>query len=383
MSRNIWCILGTRPECVKMAPVISALRRLEGVSVLVVSTGQHRELVRQELAEFGIAIDLDLDVMLPNQSLAGLSARILGALDPLLEREKPDLLLVQGDTTSVMIAALCGFYRNIPVGHVEAGLRTNDMRRPFPEELNRRVASLTATLHFAPTAGARVALLREGISASQIYLTGNTVIDALLDTAKRYEKRAMLASKTILVTAHRRESFGEPIREICRAILDLAHAFPDYRFIYPVHPNPNISGPVHELLGNHSAVTLCAPLGYADLVCTLRDCHFVMTDSGGIQEEAPALGKPVLVLREETERPDAVKYGAALLVGTDRKKIIAEATRLLTSVPDYLAMKSAGSPYGDGGASRRIAVICHAFLKGKVPKVDEFSFAPKETRHVS
>jgi UDP-N-acetylglucosamine 2-epimerase (non-hydrolysing) len=359
-----------------MAPVISALRSLVGVSVSVVSTGQHRELVRQELAEFHIDIDVDLDVMVPNQSLGSLSARIINALDPLLERDAPELVLVQGDTTSVMIAALCGFYRNIPVAHLEAGLRTADIRRPFPEELNRRVATLESSLHFAPTAGAKLALLREGVSPDSIFLTGNTVIDALRYTAQRHQKRAMIGSKTILVTAHRRESFGQPIRNVCQAILDLAKAFPDYRFIYPVHPNPNISGPVHELLGNHPSISLCAPMGYADLVCTLRDCHFVMTDSGGIQEEAPALGKPVLVLREETERPEAVKYGAAILVGTDRQRIVSEATRLLSSVPDYLAMKHAGSPYGDGQASRRIATICSAFLNGQKPGVDEFVFEP-------
>lgn len=383
MTRIIACIVGTRPECVKMAPVISALRLLDDTIVRVISTGQHRELVRQELAEFEIDIDVDLDVMVPNQSLAGLSARIFTALDPWLERETPDLLLVQGDTTSVMIAALCAFYRNIPVGHVEAGLRTSDIRRPFPEELNRRVATLAASLHFVPTEGARLALLREHVAAASIFLTGNTVIDALLDTAKRHEKRAMIGTKTVLVTAHRRESFGEPIREICRSILDLAQRFPDYRFIYPVHPNPNISGPVHEMLGGQQSITLCPPMGYADLVCTMRDCHLVMTDSGGIQEEAPALGKPVLVLREETERPDAVKYGAALLVGTDRNKIVVEASRLLSSVPDYLEMKHAGSPYGDGQASRRIAEICDAFLRGKPPQVDEFAFAREEGRHVS
>jgi UDP-N-acetylglucosamine 2-epimerase (non-hydrolysing) len=366
-----------------MAPVISALRRLDDTVVRVVSTGQHRDMVRQELAEFQISIDLDLDVMVPNQSLAGLSARILTALDPLLEREQPDLLLVQGDTTSVMIAALCGFYRNIPVGHVEAGLRTSDIRRPFPEELNRRVTTLATTLHFAPTQSAKRALLDEGVSSKSIFLTGNTVIDALLDTAQRHEKRARIGTKTILVTAHRRESFGEPIRDICRAILDLSARFPDYRFIYPVHPNPNIAGPVHELLSGQSNITLCPPMGYADLVCTLRDCHFVMTDSGGIQEEAPALAKPVLVLRDETERPDAVRYGAALLVGTNRETIIAEATRLLTSVPDYVAMKNAGSPYGDGQASRRIAQICDAFLRDQIPVVDEFIFEPQETRNVS
>jgi len=366
-----------------MAPVISALRGLADVTVRVVSTGQHRDLVRQELAEFNIEIDVDLDVMVPNQSLAGLSARIISALDPIFEHDKPDLLLVQGDTTSVMIASLCGFYRHIPVAHVEAGLRTADIRRPFPEELNRRIATLASSLHFAPTEGAKLALLREGVAPHSIFLTGNTVIDALLETAQRHQKRAMIGSKTILVTAHRRESFGQPIRNVCHAILDLAQAFPAYRFIYPVHPNPNISGPVHELLGNHPTVSLCAPMGYADLVCTLRDCHFVMTDSGGIQEEAPALGKPVLVLREETERPDAVKYGAAILVGTDRQKIVTEATRLLTSVSDYLAMKNAGSPYGDGQASRRIATICDAFLKGQTPRVDEFEFETFEARNAS
>ncbi len=379
---TVLCIVGTRPECIKMAPVIRALRARGRCRVLVVSTGQHRDLVAQELREFGLVVDFDLDVMRENQALSGLTARIFESLDPLLVETAPDLVLVQGDTTSVMAAALCAFHRRIPVGHVEAGLRTDDVASPFPEEMNRRVTTVAARLHFAPTAGARDALLREGVAADRVFLTGNTVIDALTARAEAVEPAPTARPRRILLTAHRRENHGAPIRRICSAVRRLIERFPDLEIVYPVHPNPNISRPVTELLSGIERVVLRPPLGYGDLIAEMKSAQLVLTDSGGIQEEAPALGRPVLVLREETERPEAVAAGAAILVGTDEDRIVAEATRLLLEADARAAMTGAGSPYGDGRAAERIAEICCAHLEGRAPVVDEFAFGGS-ARHVA
>lgn len=365
IKKTVLCLVGTRPECIKMAPVILELSRQSWANITVVSTGQHRELVRQTMDLFSIRVDHDLDVMEPNQSLAGLSSKIFSKLDPLLTGQSFDFILVQGDTTSVMVAALAAFYRRIPVGHVEAGLRTRNIQRPFPEELNRVVTSLVSGIHFAPTEQARANLLAEGVREGVVHTTGNTVVDALLDVAGRdfpcaYPTRP--DRRLILVTAHRRENFGEPILAICNAIRDLHDSFPDTEFVYPVHPNPNIRGPVEAALTGIDRVHLIPPADYQNLVMLMKRSTVILTDSGGIQEEAPALGKPVLVLRDETERPEAVQAGVARLVGADRATIVHETTRLLTDGAEYARMSRGGSPYGDGQAARRIVDLCHAFL---------------------
>lgn len=361
-----------------MAPVIKALQDAAWAEPIVVSTGQHREMVRQILGAFDIAVDHDLDVMQPNQSLAGLSSRIFTKLDPLLQEQPFELILVQGDTTSVMIAALAAFYRQIPVGHVEAGLRTRDLMRPFPEELNRRVAGLVATLHFAPTPGARDNLLREHVAPSSVFVTGNTVIDALLAVAGRDDACPFPSApgrRLVLVTAHRRENFGAPLLEICAAIRHLHDRHPDLEFVYPVHPNPNVREPVHAELGNLGRVTLTPPADYLELVALMRNAHIVLTDSGGIQEEAPALAKPVLVLRDETERPEAVAAGVARLVGPHADRIVAEVEELLNDPAAYAQMARGSSPYGDGKAAGRIAGICRAFLEGEPVAVEPYELA--------
>lgn len=371
-AKKIICLVGTRPEGIKMAPVIRALKQTDWAETLVLSTGQHREMVRQTLDLFGIPIDIDLDVMQPDQSLAGLSARIFERIDPLLVAEKPDLVLVQGDTTSVMCAAMACFYRRIPVGHVEAGLRTGDLDNPFPEEMNRLIAGHASAIHFAPTATARANLLAERHDPATVHVTGNTVIDALLDVTGR--DRACAYSRPgrrlVLVTAHRRENFGAPFEAILDAVAELHDSHPDVDFVYPVHPNPNVRGPAHARLGGLERVSLIEPASYEDLAGLIKASHLVLTDSGGIQEEAPALGKPVLVLRSETERPEAVEAGVAKLVGTDRRRIVAEASRLLTDPAAYGRMARGVSPYGDGRAASRIVRLCGAFLGVETEKRD-------------
>jgi UDP-N-acetylglucosamine 2-epimerase (non-hydrolysing) len=349
-----------------MAPVILALRAASFASVTVLSTGQHREMTRQTLATFHIEIDQDLDVMVPNQSLAGLSSRIFSRLDAFLEANPHDLVLVQGDTTSVMIGGLVAFYRRIPIGHVEAGLRTYDLENPFPEELNRVVTSTVSTMHFAPTETARKNLIREGIKSSAIHVTGNTVIDSLMMVAARSPRcnyPLVAGRRLLLLTVHRRESFGLPIQRICDAVVTLLHGFPDIEFVCPVHPNPNVAGPLNSRLAGLDRVHLIPPADYTTLVSLMQCAHLILTDSGGIQEEAPALGKPVLVLRFETERPEAVKVGAARLVGTDTARVVSVASELLGDECAYQAMASAGSPYGDGRAAGRIAALCRGFFQ--------------------
>lgn len=350
-----------------MAPVIAALKASDWAEVVVVSTGQHRELVYQTLAMFGLVPDIDLDVMTPNQTLAELSSRIFSKLDPLFVERSYDLILVQGDTTSVMVASLVAFYRKVPIGHVEAGLRTHDIATPFPEELNRVVTSIVTNLHFAPTDRARQNLLDERVPGDRIFVTGNTVIDALLEIAQKdlpcaYPRDP--ANRLVLVTAHRRENFGAPLAGICAAIRHLHDHHPDLEFVYPVHPNPNVREPVHQALGGLDRVHLIPPADYSLLVMLLKHSYFVLTDSGGIQEEAPALAKPVLVMRDETERPEAVEAGVAVLVGADTARIVEAAERLLSDPSFYGELSRGGSPYGDGEAARRIEAACRSFLLG-------------------
>lgn len=361
---RVLSVVGTRPEAIKMAPVIQGLAQDPAFSSRVLATAQHRHLLDQVLAIFGIQPDLDLDIMRPNQDLSALTARLLPALDQALAQEAPDLVLIQGDTTTVMTAALACFYRRIPFGHVEAGLRTGDLDNPFPEEMNRRVAGCLARWHFVPTESARHNLLREGIDPAAIHVTGNTVIDALLSVTDRRPEIGIPLDPTkrlILVTAHRRENFGAPFREICQALLHLAETNPDIHILYPVHPNPNIQGPATEILGDHPAITLCPPLDYLPFVGAMQRAYLILSDSGGVQEEAPALAKPVLVLRNETERPEAVEAGVVNLVGPDRARIVREAQRLLDDPTAYRAMARGVSPYGDGQAAARIIAALKAW----------------------
>ena len=360
------CVVGTRPEAIKMAPVILALKKEPWAEVRVLATAQHRQMLDQVLNFFGIEPDIDLDIMRPNQALTELTARLLVELNKVLVEEKPDVVLVQGDTTTVMAASLACFYHNIPIGHVEAGLRTWNIRNPFPEEANRVITGKLAYWHFAPTESSRANLLRDGLPDRDIFVTGNTVIDALLMTAaKDLELGIELdpAKRLVLVTAHRRENFGEPLQHICKALRTLSERNPNVQFLFPVHPNPNVKGVVHEFLDDRPNVRLCAPLDYAPFVAAMKRAYFIISDSGGVQEEAPALGKPVLVLRNETERPEAVEQGVVKLVGPNFTAIVEEAQRLLDDDAAYWAMARGVSPYGDGhGAERIVAVLRNHFM---------------------
>lgn len=364
---RILCILGTRPEAIKMAPVVLALKEQPWAQVRVLATAQHRHMLDQVLGFFDIEPDIDLDIMRPNQALTTLTARLLLDLDEVLLAEKPDVVLVQGDTTTVMAAALACFYHRIPVGHVEAGLRTWDMMNPFPEEANRVIAGKLARWHFAPTQTARQNLLREGIPDERIVVTGNTVIDALMLTAQRDVELGVSVEdsrRLVLVTAHRRENFGEPFREICRALHTLAERNPDVTFLYPVHPNPNVKDTAHAMLADRQNIVLCDPLDYAPFVTAMKRSYLIISDSGGVQEEAPALGKPVLVLRDETERPEAVEEGVVKLVGPHYQQIVEETQRLLDSQPAYQEMARGVSPYGDGHAAERIVKVLSEYTDG-------------------
>lgn len=340
-----------------MAPVILLLKSKAWANVRVLATAQHRHMLDQVLKVFDIEPDIDLDIMRPNQALATLTARLLLDLDDVLLSEKPDAVLAQGDTTTVMTVALACFYHKIPFGHVEAGLRTWDMQNPFPEEMNRVIVGRLAKWHFAPTESSRQNLLREGVSDTDIVVAGNTVIDALLSVADReVELPAGLdpTKRLILVTAHRRENFGEPLEQVCRAVLVLLERNPDVQVLYPAHPNPNVHDVAHRLLGAHPRVVLCDPLDYLPFVATMKRAYLILSDSGGVQEEAPALGKPVLVLRDETERPEAVAQGVVKLVGPNLDRIVQETQRLLDDESAYRAMARGISPYGDGRAAERI-----------------------------
>lgn len=356
-THNVLCVVGTRPEAIKMAPVILALKAESWANVRVLATAQHRHMLDQVMTFFGIAPNIDLNIMRPNQALTTLTARLLLELDDVLQQEKPDVVLAQGDTTTVMTVALASFYHRIPFGHVEAGLRTWDMQNPFPEEANRVIGGRLARWHFAPTESSRLNLLREGVNNADIVLTGNTVIDALLMTASKEVEIGIAFDddkRLVLVTSHRRENFGQPFRNICRALRTLAENNPTVQFLYPVHPNPNVKDVAHEFLAGLSNFTLCEPLDYAPFIAAMKRAYIILTDSGGVQEEAPALGKPVLVLRDETERPEAVEQGVVKLVGTNYERIVDETQRLLDDESAYRAMARGVSPYGDGHAAERI-----------------------------
>ncbi len=364
VSKTVLVVLGTRPEAIKLAPVINELRQHGDITTRVCVTGQHREMVDPILSYFGVKPEFDLELMSHDQRLVTLTSTALTRLDEVIDLVKPQWVVVQGDTTSAMAGALASFYRRIPVGHVEAGLRTYDLARPFPEEANRRIIDTISAAHFAPTELARTNLLREGVPESSIHVTGNTVIDALLDVSSRAptpgtDPIGSLPSGTrvVLVTAHRRESFGRAMRDVCLAIRDIADAFADVRIVYPVHLNPKVQAPVREILGRHERVLLTPPLDYLSLVHVLRRATLVLTDSGGIQEEAPTFGKPVLVLRDVTERPEAVAAGCARVVGTNRAAIVASTSELLTDPAAYSRMAKVRNPFGDGHASARIVRV--------------------------
>ena len=350
---KVLLVMGTRPEVIKLAPVLSELQAKEE-DVVLCTTGQHRELLDQALALFHLKPDYDLDLMQPSQSLATLTANAIRALDTIIVATEPDIVLVEGDTTTAMVAALAAFYRQTPVGHVEAGLRTSDVREPFPEELNRRIIALIADLHFAPTRKAEERLLFEGAKPGTIHMTGNPVVDALQELRPSLLPQPPSAEKWVLVTAHRRESIGKPLERICVAIREVAEARPDVRFIWPVHMNPRVQRLVNQHLEGVERVQLRRPLNYLELLSTLEACHLVVTDSGGLQEEAPSFNIPVLVVREKTERTEAVDTGAAKLVGTQRQDIVDNIHALLDDEELHKQMCAAPNPFGDGQAAKRI-----------------------------
>lgn len=375
--KRVLVFIGTRPEAIKMAPVFHALAAAPDFEPVVVSTGQHREMLQQVTDLFEIDVAHSLDVMQPNQTLAGLTARLLTAIDELLLQLAPDMALVQGDTTTVLSAALACFYRQIPLGHVEAGLRTHNLRAPFPEEANRVLAGRLVRLHFAPTDFGKNNLLSEGVSPDQIFVTGNTVIDALQMEVARQERpgvREQIESVLVeqlgsdfrsfpfvLITGHRRENFGAGFQQICDALATLADRFPDHRFVYPVHLNPNVQGPVRERLGRHPNIRLIAPQPYSNFVALMNASRLLLTDSGGVQEEAPGLGKPVLVMRDTTERPEGVDAGTVRLVGANAERIVDQVSLLLTDSRVYDAMANAVNPYGDGKAAGRIVTALRSW----------------------
>lgn len=360
--QTVLSIFGTRPEAIKMAPVVQQLaKHPEEIKSVICVTAQHRQMLDQVLSLFNIRPDFDLDLMRPDQSLSQLTASIINQLDPVMKDIHPDWILVQGDTTTVMAASLVALYHKVKIGHVEAGLRTHDKYQPFPEEINRRLTDVMADLFFAPTDWSRRNLLQEGIDDGRICITGNTSIDALRQIASMpYAwQSGPLAEipqdrKIILITAHRRENFGAPFIEICQAIRDLTLNYPQYSFVYPVHLNPNVQKPVQETLSGIKNIYLIKPLDYQPMVQLMAKCHLVLTDSGGIQEEAPSLGKPVLVMRETTERPEAVEAGVARLVGANRQKIVEQTRLLLEDSIEYDRMAHAVNPFGDGTAAQKI-----------------------------
>ena len=358
-------IIGTRPEAIKMAPILLELKKHRRTRPILVLTAQHREMCDDVLDVFSLKPDYDLDIMRPNQSLFQVTASLVEELEGVLRGERPDCVLVQGDTTSTFVGSLCAYYLRIPVGHVEAGLRTYRKYSPFPEEINRRLTSAIADLHFAPTRVAARALAREGVPRRDVFVVGNPVIDALLHvSSKRYPfKNKVLrdldfrGKRVIAVTAHRRESWGKPFERMLRALREIAATHDDVLVVFPVHPNPNVGKPVARILGNARGVVLTEPLDYRDFVKLLRSCYMIITDSGGIQEEAPSLKKPVLLMREVTERPEAVRAGAVKIVGTDFHRIVRAAASLLDSEEQYRRMTVGRNPYGDGKTSRRIVKI--------------------------
>ena len=385
MSRKkIAVVFGTRPDTIKMAPVILELRKeAESLDIVTIATAQHRQMLDQVLQVFQIVPDHDLNVMKPKQTLAEITKNVIDALDQVLVVEKPDMVLVQGDTTTTFVGSLAAFYRGIPVGHVEAGLRTNDRANPFPEEINRRLTSTMTDLHFAPTSTSRKALLRENVDPAHIFVTGNTVIDALkIAVRKEYafsvpelNEIAARQKRLILVTMHRRENWGEPMAAAARALRRIAERHPEAQVVFPVHLNPIVRDVVAPILQNVPNILMIQPLDYLDFVNLMARSYLVVTDSGGVQEEGPSLGKPIMVLREVTERPEAVKYGTVKLVGLDEERIVRTAHRLLSDAKAYRAMATATNPYGDGRAARRtVDVIKHHFgFTRRLPK----DFSPR------
>lgn len=357
---RVMVVFGTRPEAVKMAPVVQRLRDADDFEPVVVVTGQHREMLDQVTRLFGIVPDYDLDIMLPEQSLVDIVTRALPGLDRVLREVRPALVLVQGDAHTTFVAALAAYYHRIPVGHVEAGLRTHDKYQPFPEEMNRRMTTVLADLHFAPTPRARDNLLAEGVPPRSIFVTGNTVIDALQQVAARTDLALppglppLEGRRLLLVTTHRRENWGEPLREIYLALRDVLDRFADTVLVFSVHPNPAVRRMVHEILASQPRAHLIEPPDYGPWVMLMRRAYLILTDSGGIQEEATALGRPTLVLRRVTERPEGIEAGVLRLVGTDRTRIVEEASRLLMDAAAYQAMATARNPFGDGRAAERI-----------------------------
>ncbi|EEH99242.1 UDP-N-acetylglucosamine 2-epimerase (non-hydrolyzing) [Clostridium tertium] len=380
-KKKIITIFGTRPEAIKMAPLVKELENREGIDSKVCVTAQHREMLDQVLDYFDIEPDFDLNIMKNKQTLTGITNRVLEGLEEIFLQEKPDMILVHGDTTTTFSGALAAFYQQIKVGHVEAGLRTFDKYFPFPEEMNRKLTGALADLHFAPTKGSKTNLLREGINEENIYITGNTVIDAMLHTVKEdyifdndtLNKIDFKNKKVIMITAHRRENWGEGIDNICEALNKIVDENEDVELIYLVHLNPVVKDVVYNKLGNKERVHLLPPLDTKETHNLMNKCFMVMTDSGGLQEEAPHLGKPVLVLRDVTERPEAVEYGTVKLVGTDIDKILLEANNLINNKDAYIKMSKAANPYGDGLASKRIADIIENYFNIRTMKIEEFS----------
>ena len=374
---TVLTVFGTRPEAIKMCPLVKELDRRRGLNSLCCVTAQHREMLDSVLDIFGRRADFDLDIMEPRQTLSTITSKCLLGMEGVLERVKPDLVLVHGDTSTTFSGALAAFYHRIPVGHVEAGLRTYDKWSPYPEEMNRRMVGAIADLHFCPTAANRDNLARENITRG-VFLTGNTVIDALQTTVKEHftfregilNRLDHVDRKIILVTCHRRENYGQPMASIMTALRRLADAFPDTELVYPVHLSPVVQEAAHRYLDGHPRIHLIAPLSVDEMHNLMARCYLVMTDSGGLQEEAPALGKPVLVLRKETERPEAVRAGTVRLAGVEEEAVFSQAARLLTDPAAYAAMAHAVNPYGDGQACRRIAdaVEWHFGLRAEPPE---------------
>lgn len=369
---KVMVVFGTRPEAIKMAPVIRELREVKDIDTVVVVTAQHREMLDQVLNLFAIQPDYDLDLMKEHQDLFNITTGVLNGMKEILEKEKPHLVLVHGDTTTTFAAALAAFYMRIPVGHVEAGLRTRNKYSPYPEEMNRTLAGRIAELHFAPTDTARDNLLAESTASFKIWVTGNTVIDALLETVQQdYTfgpelNRINFDRRLILVTTHRRENWGSSMRNIYQALIDIVNEFPDVEVVFPVHRNPVVRDVAEEMLGGRERFHLIEPLDYEPFANLMNRCYMVMTDSGGLQEEAPSLGKPVLVLRDTTERPEAVQAGTVKLVGTNQQKIYEAAKLLLTDKNEYEKMARAINPYGDGYAARRIVNVIKDFLYSRI-----------------
>jgi len=362
-KKRIALVFGTRPEAIKMAPVAYALKNVEFFELQIVLTAQHRELLDQVMEIFKLKADYDLNIMQEKQTLTQITVRVLEGLERIWQKDTPDMVLVHGDTTTTFAASLAAFYKKIPIGHVEAGLRTYDKYQPYPEEMNRHLTGVLSDLHFAPTRRAKENLLKENVPSNNVFVTGNTVIDALLfvyNTLDKFEINLPVEipkGKYILVTSHRRENWGKPLENIALALKEILNEFEDLYIVYPVHPNPIIRDTVNSILGNEKRAILISPVDYVTMVYLIANCKLVLTDSGGLQEEAPSLGKPVLVLREVTERPEAVEAGTVKIIGTDRQRIVEEVRKLLLDKDEYNKMAKALNPYGDGKASERIRDI--------------------------